>query len=168
MSAAIQAAQVSTTEIERLRAEVDRLQAVSRNPLPDGTPVDYLASQMRAWFETLGYRFESYSEHAESYFEWIIDVPARRGYDRILVRGVEGEADLGDVQALRQAIDAQHCDEGWLVAPRRVSQLARNEVAGKGNRNLFCYTFDELLDETADFTGYLQWLESEVKRQGNR
>ena len=58
MSAAIQAAQVSTTEIERLRAEVDRLQAVSRNPLPDRHAVDYLASQMRAWFETLGYRFE--------------------------------------------------------------------------------------------------------------
>ena len=87
-----------------------------------------------------------------------------RGRPR-LARGVNGEADLGDVQALRQVIDAQHCDEGWLVAPRRVSQLARNEVAGEANRDLLCYTFDELLDETADFTAYFQWLESEVKRQ---
>jgi predicted NACHT family NTPase len=166
MSAAIQAAQVSTAEIERLRAEVDRLQAVSRNPLPNGTPADYLASQMRAWFETLGYRFESYSQHDESYFEWIIDVPARRGHDRILVLGVEGEADLGDVQALRHTVDAQRCDEGWLVAPRRVSQLARHEVCDNADRNLFCYTFDELLDEKANFAGYLNWLEGEIKRRG--
>jgi predicted NACHT family NTPase len=166
MSAAIQAAQVSTTEIERLRAEVDRLQAVSRNPLPDGTPVDYLASQTRAWFETLGYRFESYNQRVESYFEWIIDVPVRRGHDRILVRGVEGEADLDDVHALRQAVDAQRCDEGWLVAPRRVSQLARQEVCDNANPDLFCYTIDELLDEAADFTGYLNWLEGEIRRRG--
>ena len=70
-------------EIGRLQAEVDRLQAVSRNPWPDGTPMDYLASQMRAWFETLGYRFESYSVHAESHFEWIIDVPAPCVDDRV-------------------------------------------------------------------------------------
>jgi predicted NACHT family NTPase len=166
MSAAIQAAQVSATEIERLQTEVDRLQAVSHNPLPDGTPADYLASQMRPWFETLGYRFESHSVHTEAHFEWIIDVPARHGYDRILVVGVEGEADLADVQALRLAVDAQRCDEGWLVAMRRISQLARNEVSEKDNRDLFCYTFDELLDEHADFSRYLDWLEHEVTRLG--
>ncbi|GAI20966.1 unnamed protein product, partial [marine sediment metagenome] len=27
-------------------------------------------------------------------------------------------------------------------------------------------TFDELLDETADFSGYSEWLESEIKRLG--
>ena len=45
------------------------------NPLPMGTSVDYLAQQMRGWFETLGYRFESRDVHVENCFEWIIDVP---------------------------------------------------------------------------------------------
>ncbi|WP_052304553.1 hypothetical protein [Nostoc punctiforme] len=34
------------------------------------------------------------------------------------------------------------------------------------NQDIFCYTFDELLDEQADFSKYLDWLEAEVKRKG--
>jgi predicted NACHT family NTPase/WD40 repeat protein len=166
MTAEIREARVSQDEIARLQAEVDRLQAASRESLPQGTPADYLAQQMRAWFETLGYRFESHEVRAEDYFEWIINVPARRGYDRILVHGIEGEAEMSDVVTLRQAVDEQRTDEGWLVAARRKSQAACDEVEKKGNRDLFCYTFDELLDEHADFSGYLDWLEAEVRRQG--
>jgi len=166
MTAEIREARVSQDEIARLQAEVARLQAASRQRLPQGTPADYLAQQMRAWFETLGYRFESHDIRAEDYFEWVINIPARRGYDRILVRGIEGEAEMSDVAALRQAVDEQKTDEGWLVAARRKSQAACDEVEKKENRDLFCYTFDELLDEHADFSGYLDWLEAEVKRLG--
>ena len=165
MTAVIQEARVSNGEIGRLRGEVNRLQTASRVTLPEGTPADYLAQQMRAWFETLGYRFESHDVRAEGYFEWIINVPARRGYDRILVRGVDGEVEFSDITALRLAVAEQKADEGWLVAPRRVSQLARDEVRKQEDRRLFCYTFDELIDEEADFTAYFKWLESEVRRQ---
>jgi len=166
MTAEIREERVSQDEIARLQAKVDRLQAASRQRLPQGTPADYLAQQMRAWFETLGYRFESHDIRAEGYFEWIINIPARRGYDRILVHGIEGEAKMSDVATLRQAVEEQDTDEGWLVAARRKSQAACDEVEKKENRDLFCYTFDELLDEHADFSGYLDWLEAEVKRRG--
>jgi len=82
------------------------------------------------------------------------------------VRGVDGEVEISDVVALRRAVDNQNVDEGWSVALRRISQAARDEAAEKRNRDLFCYTFDELLDENADFSGYLDWLESEIVRQG--
>ncbi|WP_414585141.1 NACHT domain-containing protein [Scytonema sp. PCC 10023] len=125
-----------------------------------------LAQQMRGWFETLGYRFEKYEVWEDNYFEWIIDIPARRNrYDRILVRGIEGEAGLGDVMALRQSVEAQRTDEGWLVTARRISRAARDEVEKEENRHLDCYTFDELIDQDADFSGYLDWLEAEVKRR---
>lgn len=166
MTAEIQQARISQDEIARLQTEVNRLQAASRNPLPQGTAADYLAHQMRGWFETLGYRSENNDIRVDDYFEWIINVPARRGYDRILVRGIEGLAEMSDVEALRQAVEKHNTDEGWLVAPRRISQAARDEVKKKDNRDLFCYTFDELLDEHADFSGYLDWLEVEVKRRG--
>ena len=71
MTAEIREARVSRDEIARLQAEVNRLQAASRERLPQGTAVDYLAQQMRAWFETLGYRFERHNKRAEDYFEWI-------------------------------------------------------------------------------------------------
>ncbi|BAY62121.1 WD-40 repeat protein [Calothrix brevissima NIES-22] len=126
-----------------------------------------LAQQMRSWFTALKYEIESYEVEEETYFELIIKIPVRRGYDRILVRGVEGEAKLADVVGLRKAVDELKTKEGWLVAARRISPAARDAVKEKENQDvIFCYTFDELLDQDADFSKYLDWLEAEVKRKG--
>jgi predicted NACHT family NTPase len=123
-----------------------------------------LAQQIKGWFETLGYRFEKYEIWQDNYFEWIINIPVRRNrYDRILVRGIEGEVGLKDIAALRDSVEKQRTDEGWLVTTRRISRAARDEVEKSENRHLGCYTFDELLDQDADFSGYLNWLETEIK-----
>ena len=79
-----------------------------------------LAQQMRGWFETLGYRLEKYEIWAEEYFEWILNIPVRRSYDRIIIRGVAGEIKLSDVMALRQSVNEQKTDEGWVVTTRRI------------------------------------------------
>ncbi|MBC6430703.1 NACHT domain-containing protein [Nostoc sp. HG1] len=125
-----------------------------------------LAQQMRGWFETLGYRFEKYEIWGDSYFEWIINVPTRRNrYDRILIRGIEGEVGLKDVAVLRSSVEQQRTDEGWLITARRIARAARNEVEKEENRHLGCYTFDELIDQDADFSDYLDWLEAEIIRR---
>ncbi|HBE31999.1 MAG TPA: hypothetical protein DD990_11885, partial [Cyanobacteria bacterium UBA11368] len=125
-----------------------------------------LAQQIKGWFETLGYRFEKYETWQDNYFEFIINIPVRRNrYDRILVRGIEGEVGLKDIAALRDVVEKQRTDEGWLVTARRISRAARDEVEKEENRHLGCYTFDELLDQDADFSGYLNWLENEIKRR---
>lgn len=123
-----------------------------------------LARQMRGWFETLGYHFERYQVQEENYFEWIINVPAMRGYTRILVRGIEGEAQISNLVVFKQTLNEQKTDEGWLISLRRISQTVR--IAAKKQENkerLFCYTFDELLDKDTDFSCYFKWLENEVK-----
>ncbi|NES79470.1 MULTISPECIES: NACHT domain-containing protein [unclassified Okeania] len=130
-----------------------------------------LPEQMKEWFKILGYQFaENYNVvdkiHGKRFFEWIIKVKTRRGYDRILVRGVEGEAATCDLNALRQSVAKEKTDEGWLVAVRRISKAARHGVEKEENQNLFCYTFDELLDQEADFERYFQWLEKQVKQRG--
>ncbi len=153
------------TEMARLAAQsVETLHATSLQEKKCRAIA--LAQQMQGWFETLGYRFEKYEVWEDNYFEWIIDIPARRNrYDRILIRGIEGEAGLGDVMALRQSVEKQKTDEGWLVTARRISRAARDEVEKEENRQLDCYTFDELIDQDADFSDYLDWLEAEVKRR---
>ncbi len=124
-----------------------------------------LAIQLQGWFKTLGYQFEKYQVWNPDYFEFIIKIQGRRRFDRILIRGIDGEAEISDLMALRQSAEAQKTDEGWLIAARRVSRAARDEVIRKENENLFCYTLDELIDETADFTNYINWLEAEVKQR---
>ncbi len=159
--------------LEGIRTEMARLAAQDYPALPaaesstqKNCKAFVLAQQMRGWFETLGYHFERYEVWEDSYFEWIINIPVRRNrYDRILVRGIEGEAGIRDVAALRQSVEEQRTDEGWLVTARRISRAARDEVEKEENHHLGCYTFDELLDQDADFSGYLDWLEAEVKRR---
>jgi len=164
--------------LEAMRTEMARLAAQSYPVLPsesDSSPsiqekqcrAFALAQQMKGWFETLGYRFEPYEAWQDDYFEWVIDIPVRRGrYDRILVRGIDGEVGLRDIKALRQSVEVQKADEGWLVTARRISRAAREEIEKEENHDLGCYTFDELLDQDADFSGYLDWLEAEIQRRG--
>ena len=154
------------TEMARLAAQDYPALEAAESSTEKNCRAFVLAQQMRGWFETLGYRFERYEVWEYTYFEWIVNIPVRRNrYDRILVRGIEGEAGIRDVAALRQSVEEQRTDEGWLVTARRISRAARDEVEKEENHHLGCYTFDELLDQDADFSGYLDWLEEEVKRR---
>ncbi len=160
--------------LEGIRTEFARLEAEDYPALPAAASTNIqksqafiLSQQVRGWFETLNYQFETYQICEDNYFEWIIDVPVRRKkYDRILVRGIAGEAGLKDISALRESVERQRTDEGWLVTARRISRAARDEVEKAENRHLACYTFDELLDQDADFTAYLDWLETEITSRG--
>lgn len=156
--------------LEGIRTEIARLAVENYPALPPSVTENQcraiaLAQQMRGWFETLGYDFEKYEIWAEEYFEWIIHIPVRRSFDRILIRGVAGEVGLSDVMALRSSVEEQKTDEGWLVTTRRISRAARDEVKKEENRHLDCFTFDELIDLDANFNAYLDWLEAEIKRR---
>jgi WD40 repeat protein len=155
--------------LEGTRTEMARLAAQEELLLPAASEKSRtfaLAQQLRGWFETLDYTFEPVEVWADGYFEWVINYRiSRRQYNRVLVRGIEGVAQMSDVLALAQSVVTQRADEGWLVTTRRISPAARAEVAKPENAHLVCYTFDELLDQDADFSGYLDWLEAEIQRR---
>ena len=111
-----------------------------------------LAQQVAAWFEALKYGQESYERTGDDYREWIITIPARRGYDRVLVRCVAGEASMAQLEELRQVYDQQRPDEGWLISNRRVAPAAKQTLKQPDYRNLYCYTLDEVIDQVADFS----------------
>jgi hypothetical protein len=95
-----------TKQIQRSLAEMTQemaqLAGVITKALPVGQAEELpqgslLAQQMRSWFEVLNYDFEDYQHVDEKGFEWIIHIPNRRRYDRVLIRGVDGEAGVSDV-----------------------------------------------------------------------
>jgi predicted NACHT family NTPase len=158
--------------LEGIRTEITKLAGENYPALPGVSAIENnckaiaIAQQMRGWFETLGYRFEKYEVWQDSYFEWIVNIQIwRNRYERFLIRGIAGEAGFADVMALRQSVEQQRTDGGWLVTARRISRAARDEVEKEENRHLGCYTFDELLSQDADFSGYLDWLEAEIKHR---
>jgi len=140
--------------------------ALFSEPTPNPFPSFILAQQLQAWFDTLNYPLESQQVCTETRFQCILNLPARRrSYDRILVLAIDGEAETSDIQTLQQAVAHHRTDEGWLVASRRISPAARTACTQPDNCHLFCYTFDELLDETADFGPYLDWLEADIQKR---
>jgi formylglycine-generating enzyme required for sulfatase activity len=94
----------------------------------------------------------------------IVTIPARRRVDRILVRCVERQVELADMIELRKGVEENESDEGWLIASHRIAAAAV-EMAEQ-EKNLYGYTFDQLLDEHADFTRYFDWLKEQVESRG--
>ena len=125
-------------------------------------------TQLQAWLEALDYEFEDYELRGEKFFEWVLKIRERRGFTRVVVRGVDGEACVKDLTGLQESLKTQQADEGWLVAVSRMSPAAREAAEAKAGRRagVFCYTLDELIDDTADFTPYIEWLTKEVERLG--
>jgi WD40 repeat protein len=126
-----------------------------------------IAKQIHDWLTALRYEFESHKDLQSDYCEFIIRIPVRRGrFDRILIRGIPSEAKIRDLQALQASVAQQQTDEGWLIVNRRISPAVQLELAKDENQHLSCMTFDELIDQDANFDPYLEWLEDEVKRRG--
>ena len=158
--------------LEALNQKVSQLAGVEKLTLPKAARTSDaadLAHQLSRWFDVLEYQRLSEHEVWETdYFEWMIEFPiGRRRVSRTLVRGVAGVVETADVQDLQVSIAKTKADEGWLIGNRRVSKAAR--ILVKENvlyKNILCYTFDELIDEDADFSQYLDWLENEIRARG--
>ncbi len=123
-----------------------------------------LAVQLKDWFGTLGYSFGGHEIMGEWFCEMIIKIPARRGFDVIFVKGVEGKAEIGDIEDVIKAVKSHKVDEGWLVSSNMKTKGAVD--VAKETENIFCYTFDELIDEQADFSRYFEWLKEYVNERG--
>ncbi|MEO1127274.1 MAG: NACHT domain-containing protein, partial [Cyanobacteria bacterium J06639_16] len=160
------------TDLDRLAEKVaeqitGRLQAaLPVQPEEDICKASGLAQQIDGWFGSLSYGRESYERVEAEYCEWIITIPARRGFDRILVRCIAGEAGIAHMQALKEAVEHHKPDEGWLISNRRVSSAVRSLLEDRDYRGLYCYTLDDVIDQVADFGKYLTWLETEITQKG--
>jgi WD40 repeat protein len=128
--------------------------------------LEEFGQQLFDWFGALDFKFEGLPRREGNYVEWIIQVPQRRSrFDRVLIRVIIYEAGLGDLDSLRRMVGQLRVDEGWLVTNRWVSQSVRQALIHAGDEGLTCLTFDELIDQDADFTPYLDWLEREISKR---
>jgi hypothetical protein len=160
-TATISAAPVSEAEKSRLRDDVEALRAAIPIQLSAGTALDYLASQMRGWFEAIGDQIEPGEVRAGDYFEWVVN-RQRRG-ERVLVRGIDGWVAPTHVPAARQALKVRHAEEVWLVGSRGVKSSARATAKRASKTLISCYTFDEVIDLDVDFGRYFSWLDAEIR-----
>jgi WD40 repeat protein len=126
--------------------------------------LENFAEQMRRWFGALRYEIEQELEQTEDYFQWMIRIPVRSRFDRILLRGMTREIEFLDLHQMTGAINAHQPDETWLVTDFRVNPAVAQKAKMQGYP-LLCMTFDELIDQDVDFSPYIQWLVEEVEGQ---
>jgi WD40 repeat protein len=129
-----------------------------------------LDRELRAWFKALRYEIElDYLVETAEYFEWIIRIPVRSRFDRVLIHGITGEAGMQDLARVEAVVKKRNLDEGCLVTDFRVSRSVTAYLEAeqeKGNDRIVCLTFDELIDRDVNFSPYIQWLAEEIERLG--
>jgi WD40 repeat protein len=126
--------------------------------------LDGFAQRIFDWFKALEFDRESDPRREGNYVEWVIKVVMRSRVDRVLIRAIIHEAGLGDLDGLRRSVSDLRVDEGWLVTSLWVSPSVK-QVLNKSQEGLICLTFDELIDQDANFAPYVAWLEAEVRRR---
>ncbi len=141
---------------------------VSPVPVPQ-SEIEQFAQWVRDWLAVTNYVIKDFqirdTRQADVIAELRVKIGARKLVQRIMVRCIYREISAADVQEIQTELaESTEFTDGWLVSPRRVSQVARDESAKQDN--LAVYTFDELIDEHANWDKYFTWLEEEVKRRG--
>ncbi|WP_159073550.1 NACHT domain-containing protein [Streptomyces sp. RTd22] len=132
----------------------------------ESSPAERLKSDVQEWFSAVGYKVGSEWHPIPSAIALRVEVPQRRRgrYDIVVALCVEGELAPYHMSTLKALVDEMGASEGWGIAHLRVSEAARRRARESGDE-LFCYSFDELIDLEADFEPYVEWLESEVRRR---
>ncbi|MEU1763304.1 pentapeptide repeat-containing protein [Micromonospora sp. NPDC005652] len=126
------------------------------------TQLDRLSDDVRAWLvaKRFGIVFEL-AEEAQSR-GWIIRTPAANGRrSHVAVLAVDGELQARHVQRALRILSDGRADTAWTVAAQRISSAAQGAARDTG---VACLTLAGLVDMSADFTPYLDWLEAEAAR----
>jgi predicted NACHT family NTPase len=153
-------------EIEPTNINITRKSNLAQGNQPVILELEEFGQQIFDWFGALDFKFEGLPRQEGKYVEWVIQVPVRRSrFDRVLIRATIHEAGLSDLDSLRRGVAQLRVDEGWLVTNLWVSQSVRQALIKSDDDNLTCLTFDELIDQDADFTPYLDWLEREISKR---
>ena len=121
-----------------------------------------LADEVKNWLIALNYSFEDYREDEENTSKFILNIPKRRGYDRVFILCVSESVEINHLDELNYEYKKHDCDEGWIITYRRISNTVRKKVNKGKYKELYSYTLDELIDEHTDFSDYFKWLEDEV------
>ncbi|PFI26957.1 hypothetical protein COI53_25835 [Bacillus thuringiensis] len=126
------------------------------------SPLETFKNDLKEWFKALEYRFDKLDTEYNDYFNFIIKIPERRRTINVLIYGLVSEVKVNHVKEMEELMEYHECTEGWIVTNSKVSKAAKENTESKDEKNVFCYNFDELIEETIDLSSYFKWVEEEI------
>ncbi|MDB5012498.1 MAG: hypothetical protein JWQ25_700, partial [Daejeonella sp.] len=141
----------------------DIIQKLSKHNTPSLEPLSLFYDDLRDWFVAVGYGFGDIMVKTSDHFIFNIKIEERRRTTEVLIYGITKVIQVPQLENSIKLRDHYHCDEVWVISTSHASPAARQKLLDKSSSDAFCYNFDELLEETMDFSKYFDWVEQEVK-----
>lgn len=120
-------------------------------------------SNIHGWFKALGYEFGNVSIENNDSIMFVIRVPERRKMIDVLVYAITTEIKVEHIENVGSLIRNYDCHEGWIITDYIVSKAAKDFCKKEEQADILCYNFDELIEETIDFSKYFNWVETQIK-----
>ncbi|MFE4243187.1 hypothetical protein [Peribacillus butanolivorans] len=134
--------------------------AVAYSPML--SPLGKFKNDLKEWFKALEYSFDKLEIEYNDYFYFIIKITERRRTINVLIYGLVSEVQVIHVNEMEELIQYYGCEEGWIVTNSKVSKAAKTKTESEKDINVYCYNFDELIEETIDLSSYFNWVENEI------
>ena len=140
--------------------------------LPDVAVLPSQAERFRRdlaeWLGACGYILEEQPQplQEDGTFDLVASYPrrGRRGFDRFLIRGLDGVGGAGHLHDLPAPKD-RGVDASWLVASIDLSGPVRQAADAHQDHGRLAYTFDDLIDEQVRLEKYQKHLQGEIDRR---
>ncbi|NIM11911.1 MAG: NACHT domain-containing protein [Candidatus Aminicenantes bacterium] len=126
---------------------------------PQVSPVGRLSQEVKSWLQALKYDVTEPKQQDDRIMEMEAVLDQGTVKQRVLVRCIGDEIKASDVGALDEVL-TRNMPQGWLIADKRISKLAKERAAGDEAYRLF--TLAEFL-ETMVWKNYFNELEILVK-----
>ncbi|MBX4270337.1 NACHT and WD40 repeat domain-containing protein [Clostridium estertheticum] len=117
---------------------------------------------LKEWFKALNYKFGKLDIENSDSIIFVIKIPERRKTIDVLIYAITTEIKVEHIENVSSLLDNYDCDEGWVITDYTVSKAAKDFCEKEENSNTFCYNFDELIEETIDFSKYFKWVENQI------
>lgn len=146
--------------LKELAKEVNKIKKESTTVAePQVSPVGRLAQDVKSWLQALRYEISEPKQQDDRVTEMEAMLDQGTVKQRVLVRCIGDEIKVSDVEALDEVL-TRNIPQGWLIADKRISQLAKDRAAKDDAYRLF--TLAEFL-ETMVWKNYFDELEILVK-----
>ncbi|WP_397536955.1 NACHT domain-containing protein [Rummeliibacillus pycnus] len=123
--------------------------------------IDSFYELLREWLKILEYSFGPIEFNLENDKIFDIEIPGRRNtVEKILVISSIEHIDFNKACIAKELKDGYDCVEVWIVTSKTISDSAR-----KFEEGVYCYTFDELIEDNFTLEPYLDWLNNYVNEK---
>ncbi|AJG97589.1 hypothetical protein LF65_00968 [Clostridium beijerinckii] len=117
---------------------------------------------LQEWFKALGYEFGHINIEDDDRVIFVVKIPERRKIIDVLVYAITTEIKVEHIDYVNSLIKNYDCQEGWIITDYTVSNAAKDFCETEEQSDIFCYNFDELIEETIDFSKYFNWIEAQI------